>query len=38
LIELQHLTVPKSPEDFLILIRILSDWNIFLLVLQNLMQ
>ena len=27
----QHLTVPKLPESFLILIKIPSDWNIFLL-------
>jgi hypothetical protein len=37
LIEL-HLTVQRLQEDFLILISIPSDWNIFLLVLQSLMQ
>ena len=37
LIEL-HLTVQRLQEDFLIPIRIPSDWSIFLLVLQSLMQ
>ena len=30
--------VQRVQEDFLMQIRILSEWNIFLLVLQNLMQ
>ena len=34
----RHLTVQRLQEDFLILIRIPSDWNIFLLVLLNSMQ
>ena len=34
----QLLTVPKSPESFLLRIRIPSNWNIFQLDLQNLVQ
>jgi hypothetical protein len=34
----QHHIVPRLQKDSLILIRISSDWNIFLLVLQSLTQ